>query len=99
MYPARAAIDVAISGRKTRNPHAAASAIPAAMAASRSSNVQSSATRSRAASDHAAADYSRLAERRLGHEAIRPMPVADPLIPDLGFIRLKQCRHGRMVYN
>src|SRR5690242_661708 len=27
------------------------------------------------------------------------MPAADPLIPDLGFIRLKQCRHGRMIYN
>jgi FkbM family methyltransferase len=27
------------------------------------------------------------------------MAVADPLIPDLGFIRLKQCRHGRMIYN
>jgi FkbM family methyltransferase len=27
------------------------------------------------------------------------MPAADPLIPDLGYIRLKQCRHGRMVYN
>jgi FkbM family methyltransferase len=27
------------------------------------------------------------------------MPIADPLTPDVGFTRLKQCRHGRMLYN
>ena len=27
------------------------------------------------------------------------MPVADPLVPDIGFARIKQCRHGRMLYN
>jgi FkbM family methyltransferase len=27
------------------------------------------------------------------------MPVADPLVPDVGFARIKQCRHGRMLYN
>ena len=27
------------------------------------------------------------------------MPISDPLVPDLGFTRLKQCRHGRMLFN
>ena len=27
------------------------------------------------------------------------MPLSDPLVPDLGFVRIKQCRHGRMLYN
>ena len=27
------------------------------------------------------------------------MPLSDPLVSDLGFVRVKQCRHGRMLYN
>ena len=27
------------------------------------------------------------------------MPSSEPLVPDIGFVRIKQCRHGRMLYN